>query len=339
MLKKIIRTICLFSSKPSLSDISRLDYLASLLIDHGFEVQTRRLVSNSLSLAELDATFRNEDLYIGAGTLTREETHGQLPAFLQSENISFNLEITDYVSLDDVDILFTMIRNNPDNTFRFSYTFTNTYSSPFFPAARYLQDGFSIGLQPTDLAEGCNSLHTWLFRMKEVWDEIIGLFRAEHDFLGIDSSIAPMWDGNSSLVNLTKRIHGDFSNSVTSDTYVSLSRFVREENPLPVGLCGLMFPCLEDFELADEYETGNFTIERNIFLSLHSGLGIDTYPIGIDEDPLRVKQILNLLLGLSSKYRKPLSARFISDGNARIGQTTSFRNTTTTTTWLPSIPG
>ena len=28
--------------------------------------------------------------------------------------------------------------------------------------------------------------------------------------------------------------------------------------------------------IAEEYEKGNFSIERNVYLSLHSGLGIDT---------------------------------------------------------------
>ena len=87
-----------------------------------------------------------------------------------------------------------------------------------------------------------------------------------------------------------------------------------------------MYPCLEDFELADEYEKGNFSIERNIYLSLHSGLGIDTYPIGIDEKPERVLEILQLLQNLSNKYKKPLSARFVSDGKAKIGEKTDFKN-------------
>ena len=62
-----------------------------------------------------------------------------------------------------------------------------------------------------------------------------------------------------------------------------------------------MLPCLEDFELADEYEKGNFSIERNIFLSLQSGLGIDTYPIGINESPERILNILKIVQSLSNK--------------------------------------
>jgi uncharacterized protein (UPF0210 family) len=87
-----------------------------------------------------------------------------------------------------------------------------------------------------------------------------------------------------------------------------------------------MFPCLEDFELALEYEQGDFSIERNLFLSLHSGLGIDTYPIGIDESPEKVLNVLKLTQALSNKYKKPLSIRFVSDGKAKIGDRTDFKN-------------
>lgn len=87
-----------------------------------------------------------------------------------------------------------------------------------------------------------------------------------------------------------------------------------------------MLPCLEDFELAVEYEKGNFSLERNIFVSLMSGLGIDTYPLGVDEDKNKIIQILKLVQALSHKYKKPLSTRFVSDGKARIGERTNFQN-------------
>jgi uncharacterized protein (UPF0210 family) len=117
-----------------------------------------------------------------------------------------------------------------------------------------------------------------------------------------------------------------FEQSVTTDIYTRITKFIKEQNPKPVGLCGMMLPCAEDFELTAEYEQGNFSIERNVFLSLHSGLGIDTYPIGVDEKPERVLEILKLLQALSNKYYKPLSARFVSDGKAKIGEYTDFQN-------------
>lgn len=87
-----------------------------------------------------------------------------------------------------------------------------------------------------------------------------------------------------------------------------------------------MLPCLEDFGLAEEYERGNFSLERNIFLSMHCGMGIDTYSIGIDESREKVFEVLKLLHGLSTKYKKPMMARFISDGRAKVDEMTNFGN-------------
>ena len=75
-----------------------------------------------------------------------------------------------------------------------------------------------------------------------------------------------------------------------------------------------------------DHEKGNFSIERNIFLSLHSGLGIDTYPIAVNQNKERVIEILKLVQQLSNKYKKPLSARFVSDGKAKNGEKTDFKN-------------
>ena len=162
--------------------------------------------------------------------------------------------------------------------------------------------------------------------MEAVWLEICELLDGNEHFLGIDASIAPLFREKSSLVHFVKTIYGDFSRAVTTDFFLKITAFLSTCNPKPVGLCGLMLPCLEDFELAEEYETGRFSIERNAFLALHSGLGVDTYPIGIDENPERILQILCLLQKLSAKYEKPLSARFVSDGKTKIGEVSDFRN-------------
>jgi hypothetical protein len=55
-------------------------------------------------------------------------------------------------------------------------------------------------------------------------------------------------------------------------------------------------------------------------------LGIDTYPIAVNQNKDRVVEILKLVQQLSGKYKKPLSVRFISDGKAKIGEKTNFKN-------------
>lgn len=230
------------------------------------------------------------------------------------------------MSLNHTQVLFDIIKKKSGKTFNFTYVFNNKLQTPFFPSASYEKDGFSIGLQPIDLSESCQTLDEWLEKMRQAWQEIYDTFRDNSEFLGVDSSIAPLFEGKSSLIGFIKRLGYEFSYSATTDIYLKITNFLKENNPKPVGLCGLMFPCLEDFELADEYEKGHFSIERNIYLSLHSGLGIDTYPIGIDEKPQRVLEILILTQGLSNKYRKPLSVRLVSDGKAKIGEKTDFKN-------------
>lgn len=328
MNNKIIRTICCFDGEPSSESVKKVDKIAGILKDKGFEIQTKRVCSPSIDkIIELDSKYASDSYLFGVGSMQREEIHSRLDDLLSCKDTSFNLDLTEKeIATEDVQILFEIIKKRSGKTFNFTYVFNNQPSSPFFPSGSYQKDGFSIGLQPTDLSEGCNSIEEWLNKIRGVWLEIHNLFKNNPEFLGIDSSIAPLFQGKSSLVGFVQKLGLDFSHSATTDTYLKITKFLKEENPKPVGLCGLMFPCLEDFELGKEYENGSFPIERNLFLSLHSGLGIDTYPIGVNENSERVLEILRLVQGLSSKYKKPLSARFVSDGKAKINEKTDFQN-------------
>ncbi|NTU66845.1 MAG: DUF711 family protein [Candidatus Moranbacteria bacterium] len=325
---KIIRTICCFSHDPSEETLRRLGEIENVLKDRGFEIQTKRICSNGKTFQDLGQSVKDESILLNIGTIPMDEAKKQMGHFLGAEKgISFNVDLTsEEINTEHAELLFEIIKGNSARTFQFSYVFNDSPSSPYFPSATYEKEGFSIGLQPNDLADGCNSLEEWFNRMKDIWDEIDGLFGQDKDYLGIDSSIAPLFEGKSSLINFIKAMRPSFNDSVVSDVYMRITKFIKESNPKPIGLCGLMFPCLEDFELAQEYEKGNFSIERNIFLSLHSGLGIDTYPIGVDEELGKVVDILKTIQGLSNKYKKPLSARFVSDGKAKIGEKTDFMN-------------
>jgi hypothetical protein len=326
-MKKVIRSLCWFAESPTVSKIpDQLNEIEGELIEHGYQVQTKRICFNKTHIDQLRSWEHTDSLYLSIGTLDFESLTEQLADFLQAGNVSLNLDLTSGVAANHVDVLLRIIREAPAKTFNFTYTFHNRPSSPFFPSATFERPGFAIGLQPTDLAEGCTSLTAWLSAMQAVWHELCEILDDNKHFLGIDASIAPLFRQESSLVHFVKTIYGEFSTAVTTDFFIKITQFLSTHNPKPVGLCGLMLPCLEDFELAEEYEAGRFSIERNTFLALHSGLGIDTYPIGIDEKPERVLQVLCLLQKLSAKYNKPLSARFVSDGKAKIGEFSNFQN-------------
>ncbi len=326
MAQKIIRTICAFTDNLNSDTIKKLNDVRSQLEDNGYIIQTKRVCVATKEFHPL-IPYDDGSLFLSLGSLSSQEVPALLNDFYTSKNVSFNIDLTnEEITEEHAQILFDVIKNKPRKTFNFTYVFNNSHSSPFFPSATYNSNGYAIGLQPTDLAEGCGSVDEWLSSMKTVWKEIHTMFASDGQFLGIDSSIAPLFQGQSSFINFIKRLGITFSPSTTTDIYMKITKFIKEENPKPIGLNGLMFPCLEDFELAEEYEKGEFSIERNVYLSLHSGLGIDTYPIAVDEKIGRVVEILKLVQGLSNKYKKPLSVRFVSDGKAKLGEKTDFQN-------------
>ncbi|MEN8154653.1 MAG: DUF711 family protein [Acidobacteriota bacterium] len=323
---KIIRSICYFTKEINHNTLKKIEEIKNSAESNGYLIQTKRICTGNNSIRELDNLNMDDSFFLSTGTLSREAATKQLDDFLNSGNVSFNIDITNSVTKNDVDILYKIIEQNPKKTFNFSFTVNNASSTPFFPAADYSLEGFSIGLQSTNLAFNCKTIEEWFREKRNVWKDLYDLFGRRNDFIGIDSSVAPLFDREGSFVNFIKKTNGTFEKAVTTDIFIKISEYIKNENPKPVGLCGLMFPCLEDFELADEYERGNFSIERNLFLSLHSGLGIDTYPIGIDEPGSRILEVLELLRGLSKKHAKPLSARFVSDGISGIGEISQFSN-------------
>ncbi len=322
----IVRSLCLFTDRLDARESARLDRLATRIEEAGFTLQTRRVCVAGHGVADVEACYGDGRRFLSVGQLDRGGLARQFDALLAADNVACNLAPEGEVTADDVAWLFRLIAARPGQTFGFAYTFRNAPGSPFFPSASWAGNGFAVGLQPTDLAAGCATPEAWLERVRVAWRALAALFADEPGFLGIDGSIAPLWDAPGSLVAHVRRWAGSFEAAVTSDLFLRLTDFLRRANPCPVGLNGLMLPCLEDRPLAGEYEGGRFSIERNLFLAMHCGLGIDTYPLGIDEAPERVLEILRLVRGLAERHAKPLSVRLVSDGRARIGERTGFGN-------------
>jgi hypothetical protein len=322
----IVRSLCLFTDRLDPAEGKRLDALAGRLQSAGIALQTRRLCVAGHGPREVAAAHGDGARFLSIGQLDRATLARRFEAFVTADDVACNLAPDGPVTAADVAWLFRLLAERPDKSFAFAYTFGNVPGSPFFPSAAWAGNGFAVGLQPTDLAAGAETVDDWLARVRKAWQTLLALFGDEPDFLGIDGSIAPLWNEPGSLVGHVRRWAGSFEQAVTSDLFLRITDFVRRNNPRPVGLNGLMLPCLEDRLLADEYAQGHFTVERNLFLALHCGLGIDTYPLGIDETPERVLAILRLVQGLAARHAKPLSVRLVSDGRARIGERTGFGN-------------
>ena len=324
--QRIVRSLCWFAPNVSAWEPERLDRAEACLIAAGWAVQTKRLVLRDIP-DRLDLRADDEvPPVVGVGPVPRRTLWRRWDDLMAAGNVTFALDITDDLSIRDVDWLVRLIREAPALTFNFGYVVNNRPGSPLFPCAQYSDEGIAVALQSTSLAAGAADPGEWFASLVPAWDELIDVLDAGFPLLGIDSSVAPMFDGASSLIHHVKRWRGSFEQSVTTDLYLQITDFMRSANPRPAGLCGLMLPCLEDFELAEEYEAGQFDIERNLYVSMHCGLGIDTYPIGIDETSERILSVLQLVRGLGLRYGKPLVIRFVSDGVAAVGEPTNFQN-------------
>ena len=331
MSNRIVRTVTVFAEQPSRVAFAQADELAERLRELGYVIQTTRACFADATLEQASELLERDDQFASVGTLTTAAARAQIDAFCSRPNTSFHVDISDGVTDDEVDFFFELMDTAPERTFGFSWVAQNPPSGPFFNAARFEVPGFAIGLQSTDLAVDCATLEEWQAACARAWLEINGVFTADPDFLGIDSSVAPMGGESGSLVRFLRRIApqhqaASFSDLATTDVFTRITEHLGRHTPRPVGLCGLMLPCLEDAGLAEEYEQGNFSIERNLWLSMHCGLGIDTYPIGRDERPERVLQILQLLRALALKHQKPLACRFVADREARIGDRSDFQS-------------
>ena len=209
-------------------------------------VQTKRLCSKNLGINEIESKIADTSIILGLGSLVQEQIN--LEEFFSDQRVFFNLDLTSQIiDLKPVEFLFKIVNQKPAKTFNFTYVFNHTVSSPFFPSAVYDKDGFSIGLQPTNLSENCQSLDDWFNKLTAAYQELMGIFKTEPNFLGIDSSIAPLYQGKSSLVNFVKRLNPSFPESVTTDFYLKITNFIKQNNPKPIGLCGLMFAMFGGF--------------------------------------------------------------------------------------------
>ena len=165
-MEKIIRTICCFTDDPGPHTVEKANAIAERFIAKSFAVQTKRICS-PLAINTLEKKTNDPSIFLSVGSLSLEEATRQIPHFFQSGNVSFNLDLTSVaLELKHVELLFKIIHTAPKKTFNMAYVFHHAHSSPYFPSAQYAKNGYAIGLQPTNLSDGCGTLEEWLERMR-----------------------------------------------------------------------------------------------------------------------------------------------------------------------------
>ena len=91
-----------------------------------------------------------------------------------------------------------------------------------------------------------------------------------------------------------------------------------------IGFNGLMLPLLEDSILAKRSISGTLKIKDLLLYSAVCGTGLDTIPISGDVQASAVQSLLLDIAALSSRLRKPLTARLMPIPGKKSGDLTDF---------------
>src|SRR5262245_28549687 len=122
---KVVRSLCYFVRHLHADVFTRLDEVQRRLIQHGYTVQTRRICVAETALADLALLRPAASEFLSIGTLDRQSLQAQMDRFMRVTQIACNVDVTRGVELTDVELLFEIIRQAPQNTFNFAYAFNN----------------------------------------------------------------------------------------------------------------------------------------------------------------------------------------------------------------------
>src|SRR5579864_6748393 len=117
---KIIRCLCYFTNELNAKSLSKLEELRTILENQEFEIQTKRICTNAKKFESL-RDFDSGLLMLSLGTLSYDEIQSQLAEFYTTNNVSFNIDLTEeYIEERHIQILFDIIKKAPGKTFNFT---------------------------------------------------------------------------------------------------------------------------------------------------------------------------------------------------------------------------
>ncbi|PKK85365.1 MAG: DUF711 domain-containing protein [Thermoplasmata archaeon HGW-Thermoplasmata-1] len=221
----------------------------------------------------------------------------------------------------------SMINPNGSENLRFAAIANVPADTPFFPGSYHASGAgtcFSIGLECGDLLHlafsGCEGdLETARANLARVYaDAVSGVEAAAEElsaregiaFKGIDVSTAPSLSPDESVAYAFERLgFGKFGTPGTLTIAGMVTGVLKSLDVKRCGFSGLMIPVLEDAGLAERFNEGTYDIEKLLFYSAVCGTGIDCVPLPGDVPSEKIRNILLDVATLSTKLKKPLSAR------------------------------
>ncbi len=212
--------------------------------------------------------------------------------------------------------------------------------SPFFPAAFHDGGAPGFGLateaaslavevlsQADGLAAGLQALQQAIEdhgkRLSDVGEQVAS--QTGFRFTGIDFSLAPFPEESSSLGTALERMgvphtgqHGSLAAAAMLAATLDQADFPR------IGFSGLLFPPLEDANLAQRAAENILTVKDLLMYSAVCGTGLDTIPLPGDTTPEELTPLLLDLAALALRLDKPLTARLMPVPGKQAGEPTTF---------------
>jgi uncharacterized protein (UPF0210 family) len=223
--------------------------------------------------------------------------------------------------------------------FRFAAAANVPAGTPFFPVAYHSgSDAVAIGLESPPLLSaavaGANTLTEAKQRLAQSLEARLKplerLMRSiahqdERAYLGIDVSPAPGKD--ASIGEAIEALTGvPFGSASTLAGCAAITDVLKSLRLKTCGYSGLMLPVLEDPVLAQRASEGRFSVRELLLYSSVCGTGLDVVPLPGDTPADRLAGLIVDVAALSTKLRKPLSARLFPVPGRKVGEVAKFAN-------------
>jgi uncharacterized protein (UPF0210 family) len=236
-------------------------------------------------------------------------------------------------------VMTTLSRTLPggEGNFRFAASANIPAGTPYFPVAWHRgPETMTIGLESASVVEevfaGMGKGDDPTARLKQRLEEVIApverVGRAvarEHErgYLGVDTSPAPGKD-RSIAAAIEALTRAPFGSAGTLEACAAITAALKAVGTATWGYNGLMLPVLEDPLLAQRANEGRYTVRDLLLYSSVCGTGLDVVPIPGDTPLHSIAAILRDVAAMSSRLRKPLSARLFLVPGKKVGDTARF---------------
>jgi uncharacterized protein (UPF0210 family) len=334
--------------------------------DQGYEIQTVRIATQPLSqylngksrvdaiadLKKIDDLLSAKNVILSIGPVITADRHE--PEFAawatqlvqQTKNISFSVTVASergvhgQTALTAAETIVALSKASPGGEANFRFTAAaNCPPGPFFPVAYHRGPiGFSIGLETPRLlqqafeqAKDIRDAQEKLFDLMETELKPIeklaeNIERVENrEYFGIDTSPAPSKDASigAAIEALTKV---PFGSSSTLAACAAITEVLKALRIKICGYSGLMLPVLEDPVLATRAAEGRYTVRELLLYSSVCGTGLDVVPLAGDTSVVQLAALIRDVGALSTRLRKPLSARLFLIPGKKPGDRAEFSN-------------